>query len=89
MPLSMFLCLHWTSHTAVLEDDDDESDVDMLNISNGVMTPPPKISSARFRRGKAASAATAIRGSQGDDDAAGDGGELGCWKHVDEAELAH
>ncbi|KAM1742968.1 hypothetical protein FF1_012896 [Malus domestica] len=79
----------WTSHTAVMEEDDDEFDVDMLNISSGDDEFTAKVQQrARFREGKAASIATSRRGSQGDDDAAWDGGKPGCWKHVNEAELA-
>ncbi|XP_048442489.1 exocyst complex component SEC5A isoform X2 [Pyrus x bretschneideri] len=70
-------------------EEDDESDVDMLSISSGDEDSTAKDQQrARFRGGKAASAAAARRGSRGDDDAAWDGGEPGCWKHVDEAELA-
>ncbi|RXH93157.1 hypothetical protein DVH24_013733 [Malus domestica] len=70
-------------------EEDDESDVDMLSISSGDEDSTAKDQQrARFRGGKAASAAASRRGSRGDDDAAWDGGEPGCWKRVDEAELA-
>ncbi|KAM1157226.1 hypothetical protein ACFX15_027355 [Malus domestica] len=53
-----------TSHIEVLEEDDDESDVDMLSISSDDDDSTTKDQQhARFRGGKAASAATAICGS--------------------------
>ncbi|KAL6130240.1 hypothetical protein ACLB2K_068621 [Fragaria x ananassa] len=64
-------------------DEDDESDVDMLSISSG-----DEDSTSRDQQ------RVRFRGSSGasrpkDDDAAPwDGDEPGCWKHVDEAELA-
>ncbi|XP_061996218.1 exocyst complex component SEC5A-like [Rosa rugosa] len=63
-------------------DDDDESDVDMLSISSG-----DEDSTSRDQQ------RVRFRGSSGaarpkDDEAAWDGDEPGCWKHVDEAELA-
>ncbi|KAM1132805.1 hypothetical protein TB2_047143 [Malus domestica] len=61
----------WTSHTAVLEEDNDESDVDILSISSGDDDSTAKDQQrVHFRGGKAVSAATARCGSRGDDDAA-------------------
>ncbi|XP_021809580.1 exocyst complex component SEC5A-like [Prunus avium] len=69
-------------------DDDEESDVDMLSISSGDEDSTARDQQrVRFRGGGAASAATARAGAL-DDDAPWDGGEPGCWKHVNEAELA-
>ncbi|KAL6125479.1 hypothetical protein ACLB2K_073536 [Fragaria x ananassa] len=66
-------------------DDDDESDVDMLSISSGDEDSTFRDQQRVRFRGSSGAAASRPK----DDDAAPwDGDEPGCWKHVDEAELA-
>lgn len=61
--------------------------MDMLSISSGDEDSTARDQQrVRFRGGGAASAATARAGARDDDDP-WDGGEPGCWKHVDEAEV--
>ncbi|GAB4845139.1 Exocyst complex component S5A [Ancistrocladus abbreviatus] len=65
-------------------DEDEDSEVELLSISSG----DEDSSKASNYGGKTRSSRAARGANARDDDKAWDGEEPGCWKHVDEAELA-
>ncbi|KAL9243691.1 hypothetical protein vseg_017548 [Gypsophila vaccaria] len=72
-------------HTKSIDEDDD-SEVELLSISSG--DEESSKASAYGGAGAGGKGRRARAASKDDADGAWDGGEPGCWKHVNEAELA-